>query len=276
MRTKEYPLDISTKERLKKLKIENKQKVNDIAYRTGLSTSKIKNILLKDGTQSIDEDTLRRLSEVFNCTSDYILGLSPNPQKDKDNRTINHPVRFQDRDYKLEKVSDYLQSNFTTLDNLYFLFFTLPTTYSSNIINGLNNIIDATKNNSLWALQKTIGDKDYRVLTQNLNYLNPNYCHYMAELARCGKDISDGKYKKAILSLLEIIDYATTKDMMCKPLAKEAHKRLLSIPKETASFDNFIDSIEEYLIIFENHNYLNISKECYDEFKSLVRKFKMQ
>ena len=71
----------SLSERLKQIRQERKLTQQDIAKNCEISLRSYK--YYEHGDRNPDSETLIKLCEYFQCSSDYLLGLSDNPQSHK-------------------------------------------------------------------------------------------------------------------------------------------------------------------------------------------------
>lgn len=270
-RTLEYELTSEMKTRIKNLRDAKGYSNKDLAIKAFLKESHIKNILSPNGTASISNSTLVNLSDALECTRDYLLLKSDNPNKDNTGRTIYKALSLEERNNMISHISEYLHNDYETLKSLYFVLNDLPLYYRMDFLKGFNISVRAMQNSTLWKLARSLNTEDFKLIQNCIEYNNPRYAKLITDLSTAKRDIALAKYEHAVSKLLNIILVTISEDMMCAPIARDSYKTLQTlISEELISLPR---NIKRLINEFNENDYVLISSDSIVQFQKAINKY---
>lgn len=270
-RTLEYELTSEMKTRIKNLRDAKGYSNKDLAIKAFLKESHIKNILSPNGTASISNSTLVNLSDALECTRDYLLLKSDNPNKDNTGRTIYKALSLEERNNMISHISEYLHNDYETLKSLYFVLNDLPLYYRMDFLKGLNISVRAMQNSTLWKLARSLNTEDFKLIQNCIEYNNPRYAKLITDLSTAKRDIALAKYEHAVSKLLNIILVTISEDMMCAPIARDSYKTLQTLISEELIL--LPRNIKRLINEFNENDYIRISSDSIVQFQKAINKY---
>ena len=270
-RTLEYELTSEMKTRIKNLRDAKGYSNKDLAIKAFLNESHIKNILSPNGTASISNSTLVNLSDALECTRDYLLLKSDNPNKDNTGRTIYKALSLEERNNMISHISEYLHNDYETLKSLYFVLNDLPLYYRMDFLKGFNISVRAMQNSTLWKLARSLNTEDFKLIQNCIEYNNPRYAKLITDLSTAKRDIALAKYEHAVSKLLNIILVTISEDMMCAPIARDSYKTLQTLISEELIF--LPRNIKRLINVFNENDYIRISSDSIVQFQKAINKY---
>lgn len=270
-RTLEYELTSEMKTRIKNLRDAKGYSNKDLAIKAFLKESHIKNILSPNGTASISNSTLLNLSDALECTRDYLLLKSDNPNKDNTGRTIYKALSLEERNNMISHISEYLHNDYETLKSLYFVLNDLPLYYRMDFLKGFNISVRAMQNSTLWKLARSLNTEDFKLIQNCIEYNNPRYAKLITDLSTAKRDIALAKYEHAVSKLLNIILVTISEDMMCAPIARDSYKTLQTLTSEELIL--LPRNIKRLINEFNENDYVLISSDSIVQFQKAINKY---
>lgn len=270
-RTLEYKLTPEMKTRIKSLRDAKGYSNKDLAVKAFLKESHIKNILAPNGTASISNSTLINLSDALECTRDYLLLKSDNPNKDNTGRTIYKALSLEARNNMISNISEYLHNDYETLKSLYFVLNDLPLYYRMDFLKGFNISVRVMQNSTLWKLASSLNTEDFKLIQNCIEFNNPRYAKLITDLSTAKRDIALAKYKRAVSKLLNIILVAISEDMMCAPIARDSYLTLQTLISEELIL--LPRNIKRLINEFNENDYILISSDSIVQFQKAINKY---
>lgn len=270
-RTLEYELTSEMKTRIKNLRDAKGYSNKDLAIKAFLKESHIKNILSPNGTASISNSTLINLSDALECTRDYLLLKSDNPNKDNTGRTIYKALSLEARNNMISNISEYLHNDYETLKSLYFVLNDLPLYYRMDFLKGFNISVRAMQNSTLWKLARSLNTEDFKLIQNCIEYNNPRYAKLITDLSTAKRDIALAKYEHAVSQLLNIILVTISEDMMCAPIARDSYKTFQTLISEELIL--LPRNIKRLINEFNENDYVLISSDSIVQFQKAINKY---
>lgn len=247
-----------------------------VAKRVGITLSQYKNIIRspsKGGNQKIDYIIIERLANLYECTTDYILGFSDKPYTDRLNRKITPAISFEMRNNMLNDLNEYLydSENFSTLQNLHFLICKLPAPKRIDLLKGFNAFIDTLRKESFYGRIGSIpGDKLDTIM--KINNDDPDYIDAVLALANANSLFTKRKLSKALYSYVEVVYIALTKNaIMVGPLAEIALQKIERIQASLDDFPyDFLNSLLLNTALIINNSFFNSPPEVISDIKKFL------
>ena len=247
-----------------------------VAKRVGITLSQYKNIIRspsKGGNQKIDYIIIERLANLYECTTDYILGFSDKPYTDRLNRKITPAISFEMRNNMLNDLNEYLydSENFSTLQNLHFLICKLPAPKRIDLLKGFNTFIDTLRKESFYCRIGSIpGDKLDTIM--KINNDDPDYIDAVLALANANSLFTKRKLSKALYSYVEVVYIALTKNaIMVGPLAEIALQKIERIQASLDDFPyDFLNSLLLNTALIINNSFFNSPPEVISDIKKFL------
>lgn len=247
-----------------------------VAKRVGITLSQYKNIIRspsKGGNQKIDYIIIERLANLYECTTDYILGFSDKPYTDRLNRKITPAISFEMRNNMLNDLNEYLydSENFSTLQNLHFLICKLPAPKRIDLLKGFNTFIDTLRKESFYGRIGSIpGDKLDTIM--KINNDDPDYIDAVLALANANSLFTKRKLSKALYSYVEVVYIALTKNaIMVGPLAEIALQKIERIQASLDDFPyDFLNSLLLNTALIINNSFFNSPPEVISDIKKFL------
>ena len=271
--------EIRTKEIVDRLRLlQGTSNLSDskVAKRVGITLSQYKNIIRspsKGGNQKIDYIIIERLANLYECTTDYILGFSDKPYTDKLNRKITPAISFEIRNSMLDDLNEYLydSENFSTLQNLHFLICKLPAPKRIDLLKGFNTFIDTLRKESFYGRIGSIpGDKLDTIM--KINNDDPDYIDAVLTLANADSLLKKKELSKALHSYVKVVYIALTKNAnMVGSLAEIALQKIERI--QASSNDFPYDALSSLLYKKEfiiNNNFFKCPSEVISDLKKFL------
>lgn len=217
----------------------------EMADSLGISTDAYKNIIYKKNTY-IKTNLLKRMQELFDCTLDYLICKSNDPNLTRNNESVSSPISFEMRDRKVDAVIDFLNRNYTTLNNLYLLLYKFPPRIRDNMLSSFNSICDNIRITSLIERQDHLTETGLRYIVDLLETESPELTKMTLELDKAERKLRCKHYRDACDIYIKIIYYSSFQTL--SPL-KMAISKLKDVDrdwkKHTAEFDKIVKKIPE-------------------------------
>ena len=143
--------------RLQDMQTEMKYSDKYVSDYLGISYYKYKNIKrIQKGNKHIDNDCLKKLCDLFMCTTDYMLGnVDRRNELIIDGKRKNNPIT----DFSGSEIAyiiKCLQEDDRFRTNLHFLLHDMNSTSRNIIINGFNETFDVIRRNASIEIHRTI------------------------------------------------------------------------------------------------------------------------
>lgn len=214
-----------TRERIRFLQKQHNLTDAQAANQLNLSTDIYKNI--KNGkNKEIDPSIIKKMSQFYKCTEDYIIGDSNDETLNKNGEKIIYPISTHESVKMIKEITDFLNKteNFTTLRSVHLLLVKLPPILRSNVLDALNSLSQAIHMTTLLDRKDSLSKEKFNYILENLLNDNIELTMMTLNLAKAdnylNKSNSDNKsIKKALHIYLEIIYYASPQSA---PAAKKA------------------------------------------------------
>lgn len=214
-------------------------KDSDIAAAIGISVNKYKNIVNPAHNKTVESSILRHLAQFYDCSYDYLLGLSDDIELDRNGHRLIHPISENEFEKEIMEVNKFLSSNRSTLHILYIMLIEFPADLRAHILSALDSY------SKIIQITTFIGRKD-SMNSDNFNYIwnilkedRPELTQLAIDLAQADYDFGKKRYNKALEQYLKIIYYASpsTASVADKAVDKvtHLHKKWKSFPKELSS-----------------------------------------
>lgn len=263
-------------DRLRLLQHQHEFSDSRVARRIGISLSKYKNIIRtpdKGGNLSVDKLIIERLANLYECTTDYILGFSSSPSTDKSHRKITQAINFDIRNKTIDELNNFLydSDNFSTLQNLHFLIYSLPAPKRNDILKGFNTFMDILRKESFYGRIGSIPN-DKLDMIMNINEDDPDYIDAVLALAKANSLYAKGKLSKALPSYVEVIYIALTKNaIMVGPLAETALRKINRIHETLDDFPyDFLESLLANASYIEDNRFFNVCPKVITDIKEYL------
>lgn len=264
-----------------KARIKNRIKELDIRYATLAHTtpielSRLKNIINPAKTKSIDLDTLNKLAERLDCTTDYLLCHTQNPREKLTTsgkpKTTTSPVNFDLRSKWIDNICDYLHTDVTTARHLHFVLCELPPDIRNKLLEGMNSIIEFVQNSTFYNLKLFSNSKNEKILQNNLSFFDEQFCTLSTNYSTAKKLYTQGNFADAVHIFLTIIyETINSGNKICIPLASEAHTHLLN-SKNNQDIDISSELINSLDTIAKTE-YTKMDSVFCDNFKRQIHKY---
>lgn len=265
-RTVEMTENIKEAQRSKKFSDE------EVADHLGIKTSDYKNIiraLPQKGDRFVKDTIINGLADLYDCSTDYILGLSNDMSCDQNGRTITRPFTFNIE--KKQELFKYLNDDFKTLNDLHFLLCQHASEYRKDYTENLHFYTDTIRKSRLLELLKNYSAEDYNLLIENtLNY-GEEYSTCVSDLCQANLLFKNKNYESALKTYLNIIYNTITKSNILSPIADKATEKILILSQIWDEFPESLNiiikalpQIKKYRFFikgYSNHELLDIAKD---------------
>ena len=258
-------------DRLKKLQDEHGYSNAVIARKIGMNLTTYKNYIRNTGgVKTISFDIIQRLSQVYDCSTDYIICKSEDPKLSSTGKLIIHPISFADKDKMISSVVDYLNQDMQTLRSLHFLFCKLPTWYSANIISGINSFMNVLKQNSFWEYSDTFTKENFDWILNNLSNYDNLYSTTLMKLVHADTLFRNQRFYNSLQLYVEIIYLTITKSINLKPIAIKAMDKISTLRTEWLKFpESLIPVVDDFPKIVEN-GFLKIERSTLEPLQAFL------
>lgn len=258
-------------DRLKKLQDEHGYSDAVIARKIGMSLTTYKNYIRNTGgVKTIRFDIIQRLSQVYDCSTDYIICKSDDPKLSSTGQLIIHPISFDAKDKLISSVVNYLDQDMQTLRSLHFLFCKLPTWYSANIISGINSFMNVLKQNSFWEYSDKFTKENFDWILNNLSTYDDLYSTTLMQLDLADTQFRNHCFYKSLQLYAEIIYLTITESTNLKPLALKAMDKISTLRTEWLKFpESLIPVVDDFPQIKEN-GFINIERSTLESLQTFL------
>lgn len=205
----------------------------DIASILGITISQYKNIINRGHNKYVTKSYLAKLSELYNCSLDYIIGDSDDPQLSKDGIRRQHPISFAQKDEMLQKISSFLSSDVQTLSSLYLILVQFPADLRKDIVSGLNNFAHIARITTLLGRKDSMSPEKFRYICDILEIDSPIHTQLTCDIAKANELFNKKKYRDALNQSLKIIYYSLS---FAPKQAEQAYNIIIKLDKKWKNF----------------------------------------
>lgn len=253
--TSQIKLTPEIRKRIKELQKKKNYTDRIMASELNISISRYKNITRTTGGNTyLNKDLLARLSQFFDCTSDYIICQSNNPSLTRNNKEVVHPISFSEKEDMLAYISDYLyQPEHTeTLRSLYLILAKLPIEDRKSMINAINSIAKLAKPYTVISCNDSSESKDMKKLFKDcIEQDNSDFTSFTIKLAEANNHFIKHRFAKALYRYIDIIFHGP---YVSRDAVKTAISRVNCLSKDWKCFPRELFPIIDDLIKASNSN----------------------
>ncbi len=262
---KKYILTIEMKKRIRSTQEKLGLKAKDVAEAANnmqLSTYyNITRLDKKNGNQTISEKQLGDLSIGLDCTVDFLLCKSDDPQYMADGKgPIIRPLNSREHSSLMAELDSFLNENHPTLRNLHFLFCEMPQPYIKQFQDVFDTVVRILRLNPLWERAKYFSSESFSKLIYVLENEDPDLieaCKLHSDALEVSNSaIKTYNSKKAIALSLKVILITITKNHKAITFAHDSVRiinNMIPEVKNKISFD-FV-KLEDTLTKLENNSF---------------------
>lgn len=148
MRTLAIKFTDEMRERLISLHTNSGYSHQDVFAVTGIKISTFKNLLRTNGTKSISETNLYRLSDFYDVTTQYLTCKTDIAKPDtetNDNQVPQRAISFTPRNQMIIDINTFLNENNSHLKSIHFLLCELPQKQREDFLKGLDSLMQFTR-----------------------------------------------------------------------------------------------------------------------------------
>lgn len=251
-------------ENIKKAQHSRKYTDKEVAEEIKISLNAYKSIIRslppkeKNQKRFIKKSIIKNLAKFYNCTTDYIQGLSDDMTRDKDGRVIIKPIDFKIKKDLSTELITFLDSNdeFQTLQDLHFLLCQCTAEYKEKYLGHLHAYADIIRKSLALELFQKYSEEDYNLIIGNTNGYNKDYTACFLSLCEANQLLKNEDFKPALKIYLKIIYDTTTKSLMMKPIANKAVEKILSLAKCWTDFPTELTVILDVLPEIKKRNFI--------------------
>lgn len=245
---------VAMTENIKKAQRSKRYTDEEVANHLGISVSAYKNIIRslppeENKKRFIKDSIINDLASLYDCSTDYILGLSNDMAYDKNGRFIIRPFNFN-KDKLLNELCQYLVSedsnpDHITLNDLHFLLCECGQKDREKYLETLHTYANLLRDSLTLELFKQYSKRDYNLLIKNTKDYGKEYTSYITYLCKANEFFQNGDFKSALKAYLEIIYATITKSLTLSPIANRAVEKVLLL------FQNWVEFPSKFTIIVD-------------------------
>ena len=249
-----------------------------VANQIGIPLTTYKNIIRsKGGNDYVKDSIISKLADLYDCSTDYILGLSDDETCDRNNRKVIRPLDFSEQYKLIYELSNYLNSDFKTLRALHYLLCQTPSWRREEYLKSLQTFTNTLMETSFWENFKERTKADYEFLVENSIKYGDEYSNHISLLDCADFLLKNANYKRSLKTYLKIIYNTLSEPLILEPIANKAISQVLwlnnnwdEFPTELKIVVDTLPQIQQYHFIIKelsNKELLDKDNETYTDIK---------
>jgi len=244
---------------IKKLQIEKEYSDTEIAEQIGITPTTYKNIIRSrdsGGNKNIKDSIVNKLADFYDCSTDYILGLSDDKTLNRYGDPVKRPLDFSDRDKLIHELNNYLNSDYKTLCALHFLLCQNPSWRRAEYLKGFHAFTDVLIESSFLELFKERSKEDYKFLVEDSIKFDDEYFNHILQLRKANSLLETADFELSLKYYMEIIYDTLTKSMILEPIAIKAIQPVLWLKKNWDAFPTELNIIADILPQIQHYHFI--------------------
>lgn len=227
-----------------------------VAELIGIPLTTYKNIIRsKGGNDFVKDSIINKLADLYNCSTDYILGLSTDRTRDKDNEVIIKPLDFDTKHKLMIELNNYLDSDYKTLCALHFLLCQNPSWRRDAYLNALHAFTDVLMESAFLELFQERSKGDYKFLVEDTIKFDDNYYDNLLKLRKANSFLETADFESSLKFYFEIVYNALTKSMILEPIANKAIQQILWLNENWDEFPAELKIVVDTLPQIQEHHF---------------------
>jgi len=232
-----------------------------VAAALGITEYVYKNIL-SGKNKIIPSNVINGLATLYGYTRDYVRGESQAHNLNSDGSEMTFPLDFSEANKQVTAITNFLYSDYRTLNNLYLLLYKLPVTIRDDLLTSFNTICENIRITSLMERKDELTDEKFEYILENLVSDNPELTKMTLKLAEANAHAGKKRKKEALHLYLEIVYYATYDS---RSAVKEAISKINAFQNAWSKFPKELAALPKHLstlLTAKNSFEYNLSMEA--------------